>query len=99
MDHNDHCDLSLMKIICNLFAKLKIYRNLPIIPRREIISCRNPSRTKLITVKRLRSWTVAMGHNEVRFAPKEMFIAELFSLVCHSNCWLDEATGKCIKLS
>ena len=68
-----------MRIICDGFAKLKVDRNLPIIPRREIISCRNPSNTKLITVKRFRSESVAIGHNDVRFSPKEKFFVELFS--------------------
>lgn len=79
----DHCTVHYENCqnYCRLFSspKLKVARNLPIIPRREMKNCRNPSRTKLITVKRFRSESVAMGHNDVRFAPKEMFIDELFS--------------------
>ena len=59
---------------------------LPIIPRREMRSCRNPSKMKLSTVKRFRSESVAMGHNDVRFAPKERFVDEPFSWAYHSNC-------------
>ena len=61
------------------FCEIKSAINLPLIPRREIISCRNPSKTRLMNVKRFRSESVAMGHNDVRFAPKERFTDELFS--------------------
>ena len=77
MNHNDDCADYDEDYLQPFWQKNDL--NLPIIPRREMISCSNPSKTKLITVKRFRSESDAMGHKDVRLAPKEILIDESFS--------------------